>query len=228
MKQKIIFIALFATLGYLALQIPLTRLAGSKAAFTLYDCIAPLAGAFIGSIPGIVAVLSIQLVNLLVHGVQNADMGSVIRLFPMLFAIAYFAKRNIFNILIPALAIVVFLAHPIGRTVWYFSLFWLLPIVAYFLRDRFLLARALGATFTAHAVGGALWIWTFALPAPAWTALIPLVIKERLLFTLGIAGSFIVLNSLVCWVDRRNLFPVNFHFEPNHLLRPLHAYAQKK
>ncbi len=228
MKQKIIFISLFTVLGYLALQIPLTHLAGSKAAFTLYDCVAPLAGAFIGTLPGIIAVLSIQLLNLLAHGTQNMDMGSIIRLFPMLFAVAYFARKSVLNIVIPLIAIVIFLFHPIGRTVWYFPLFWLIPVVAYFLRDRFLLARALGATFTAHAVGGALWIWTFALPAAAWNSLIPIVIKERLLFTLGIGGSFIVLNNLICWIDTKNLFSIRLTFENKYLVPQLHIYAEKK
>lgn len=228
MKQKILFIFVFTLLGYITLQIPLTQLAGSKAAFTLYDCIAPLAAAFIGIVPGIIAVLLIQVLNFLWHGAQIQDMGTIIRFFPILFAVAYFARKSMFNIIIPVLAIVAFLAHPIGREAWYFSLFWLIPIVAYFLRDRFLLARALGATFTAHAVGGAFWIWTFALPAAAWTALIPLVIKERLLFTLGIAGSFLILNNLVYWIDSKNLFPVRLAFESNYLIRSLHAHATKK
>lgn len=228
MKQKILFICIFILLGYIALQIPLTQLAGSKTAFTLYDCIAPLAGAFIGTLPGIIAVLSIQLLNFLWHGMQIQDSGTIIRFFPVLFAVAYFSRKNILNVIIPVLAIVAFLAHPTGRTVWYFPLFWLIPIAAYFFRDRFLIARAAGATFTAHAVGGALWIWIFALPASAWTALIPLVIKERLLFTLGIAGSFIVLNNLICWMDTKNFFPVRLAFEPNYLVRSLHAHATKK
>lgn len=228
MKQKVLFICVFTLLGYGALQIPLTHLAGSKTTFTLYDCIAPLAGAFIGTLPGIIAVFLIQLLNLFVHGAYIHDIGVILRFFPMLFAVAYFAKKNVWNIFIPIIAISVFLAHPIGRTVWYFSLFWLIPIGAYFFRERFLLARALGATFSAHAVGGALWIWAFALPASAWTALIPLVIKERLLFTLGIAGSFVVLNNLICWMDTKNFFPVRLAFEPNYLIRSFHVHAQKK
>src|SRR3989338_7483873 len=163
-KRTVLFIAIFAVVGFAALQIPVTQLAGSGAKFTVFDAFAPLAGAFIGSIPGVVAVLLMQFFNFLFHGAQIQDAGTIIRFFPMLFAVLYFARKGKLNIIIPAIAIVAFLSHQIGRTVWYFSLFWTIPIVTYFFRDRFLFARSLGSTFTAHAVGGALWIWTFSLP----------------------------------------------------------------
>ena len=162
-KKNLLFIAVFAILGFVALQIPVTQIAGSKAKFTVYDAFAPVAGSFIGSIPGVIAVFLMQFFNFLTNGAQIEDAGTIIRFFPMLFAVLYFAKKRKINLIVPVLAIAAFVAHPVGQTVWYFSLFWLIPIAMHFLRDRFLVARALGATFTAHAVGGALWIWTFSL-----------------------------------------------------------------
>jgi len=218
--------AIFAILGFIVLQIPAAELMGSKVKFTVYDAFAPVAGSFIGSIPGVIAVFLMQLFNFLIHGAQIEDAGTIIRFFPMLFAVLYFSKKRKANLIVPLLAFTAFIAHPIGRTVWYFSLFWLVPIAAHFFRDRFLLARALGATFTAHAVGGALWIWVFALPAPVWDSLIPIVIAERLLFALGISGSFILVNNLLgFWEKKRFLYP-GFSIDQKYLAPALRGDTQ--
>jgi len=216
-KKNVLFISIFVILGFIALQIPVAQLAGSKVKFTIYDALAPVAGSFIGSIPGAIAVFLMQFFNFLVHGAQIEDAGTVIRFFPMLFAVLYFSKKGMVNLIIPALAIVAFIAHPIGRTVWYFPLFWLIPIIAHFFRDRFLLARALGATFTAHAVGGALWIWVFALPAPVWISLIPIVALERSLFALGICVSFVLVNNLLAFLEKKHILNLGFVIEPKYL-----------
>lgn len=225
-KKNLFFIAIFAIVGFIALQVPVAQLEGSKVKFTVYDAFAPIAGSFIGSIPGVIAVFLMQFFNFFVHGAQIEDAGTIIRFFPMLFAVLYFAKIGRLNLIIPAGAIVAFVAHPIGREVWYFSLFWTIPIVAYFLRDRFLLARALGATFTAHAVGGALWIWTFSLPASVWNSLIPVVAVERLVFALGITGSFVLVNNLLGLLEKKHLFNLGFQIDQKYLvpmLRDHHA-----
>ncbi len=217
-KKKLIFIAIFAMVGFIALQIPATQLAGSKVKFTAYDAFAPVVGSFIGSMPGVIAVFLMQLFNFFVHDAHIEDVGTIIRFFPMLFAVLYFARKDKLNFIIPIAAIVVFLAHPIGRQVWYFSLFWIIPIITYFIRDRFLFARALGATFTAHAVGGALWIWTFSLPVVVWNSLIPVVVMERFLFALGITGSFVIVNNLLCLLEKQNIFNLGFQIDRRYLI----------
>lgn len=227
-KRNLLFIAIFAFVGFVALQVPVAQLEGSKAKFTVYDVFAPVAGSFIGSIPGAMAVFLMQFSNFLIHGAHIEDIGTIIRFFPMLFAVLYFAKKGKFNIIIPLIAIVVFIAHPIGREVWYFTLFWTIPIIAYFWRDRFLFARALGSTFTAHAVGGALWIWAFALPTAVWNGLIPVVAAERLLFALGICGSFVVVNNLLCLLEKKRLLRLGFYIDQKYLVPTLrNAYVAK-
>lgn len=218
-KRNLYFILIFTIIGFLALQVPVTQLAGSKAKFTLFDVFAPITGSFIGAIPGVGAVLLMQLANFLLHGTHVQDIGTIIRFFPMLFAVMYFAKKGRFNILIPLIAIIAFNLHPIGRSVWYFSLFWTIPIVCYFLRDRFLLARALGSTFTAHAVGGALWIWAFSLPASVWNSLIPVVIAERFLFALGIAGSYVLVNNLLYLLEKKHILNLGFLVDERYVFR---------
>ncbi len=220
-KKNVLFILIFAVVGFFALQIPITQLEGSKAKFMVYDAFAPVAGAFIGSLPGVAAVFLTQFVNFLAHGAVIEDAGTIIRFLPMLFAVFYFARKGKLNLIIPIIAIIAFVAHPIGREVWYFTLFWIIPIVAHFLRDKFLLARALGATFTAHAVGGALWIWVFALPAPVWISLIPIVALERSLFALGICISFVLVNNLLAFLGKKRILNLGFMIEPKYLLGAL-------
>ncbi|MEK9182917.1 MAG: hypothetical protein AAB849_00195 [Patescibacteria group bacterium] len=227
-KRNVLFIVIFTVAGFIALQIPVAQVVGSKVKFTVYDAFAPIAGAFIGSLPGVIAVFLMQFFNFLTHGAKIVDAGTIIRFFPTLFAALYFAKKGKLNLIIPILAIAAFIIHPIGRTVWYFTLYWTIPIVAYFFRDRFLLARALGSTFTAHAVGGSLWIWTFSLPAPVWISLIPVVAMERLLFALGIAGTFLLVNNLLGLAEKKRLINLGFHVNQKYLIHSLRDYGEAR
>lgn len=225
-RRKILFTALFATIGFAALQIPVAHLAGSKATFTAFDAFAPITGSFIGTIPGVIAVALMELANFILRGSAGTDVGTIIRFFPMLFGVAVFAKKTRFNLVIPLLAIAIFLAHPIGRTVWYFALFWTIPLVAHILRDRLLLARALGATFTAHAVGGALWIWAFSLPASVWQTLIPVVAIERLIFALGLCASYCLVTNLIAAIEALTNKRFGLSLTSTHLIPALRGYGE--
>lgn len=221
MKKQLFFIGLFVLVGLAVLQIPVAQLEGSRAKFTVYDAFAPIAGAFIGTLPGVIAVFTVNFLNFLTQGAVVQDIGTIIRFFPILFAVLYFAKKARLNLIVPILAIALFLAHPIGREIWYFTLFWTIPILAYFFYDKFLFARALGATFSAHAVGGALWIWAFALPSPVWQGLIPVVIVERLLFAAGIAVSFLAVNNLLAFLEKCLNLKLGFLIQQQYLLPQL-------
>ena len=215
-KKQLWFIAIFTLLGFAFLQIPLTHIIGSKASFTLFDCFAPLAGGFLGCFAGAISVILMQLFNFFVHGAKVVDAGTIIKFFPMIFAALYFSKRSILNIIIPALAMIIFITNPIGHTVWYYSLYWLIPIVCYFFQEQFLLARSLGATFTAHAVGGALWVTFLPLPKLVWLSLIPIVAIERLTFAVGITVSYLAINNLLNYINAKNIItyqlPVNTQY----------------
>lgn len=210
-EKTLLFLAIFTLVGYTALQIPFTNLAGSNVSFTLFDFFGPIAGAFLGPWLGIISVLSVQLANIALHQIPLTK-GVIIRLFPTLFAVYYFAILSKKNgkgqviLAVPLFAIAAFLLHPVGRTVPYYTLFWLIPLLAY-LRKDLLLVRSLGATFTAHAVGGAAWIWAFNLPASVWQKLIPIVIQERILFALGIAASFLVVQRVLSFLIARKFLP---------------------
>jgi hypothetical protein len=203
-----ISIVVFAVIGFILMQIPVNKLEGSSATFTMFDAFAPIAGAILGSIPGLVAVLVMQIANMLVHHSAAADIGTFIRLLPMLGAVLYFAKPSSkWLLLIPVLAILSFNLNPVGRSVWYYSLFWLIPIVAHFFASRNLFMRSLGATFIAHAIGGGIWIWTFHLPKAVWVALIPIIVAERMLFALGITLLYVAVSALIPFLVRKRILP---------------------
>ncbi len=206
MKQKkLVFILIFTVVGFIFLQIPVNKLAGSDVSFTLFDLFAPIAGGFLGPVIGIISVFLMTLGNFFYSGAEFTA-GPLIRLFPTLFAVYYFAKKDRSNIVIPALAMLIFWAHPEGRAAWFYALFWLIPIAAYFRKDN-LFIRSLGSTFSAHAVGGALWIWVFGLPASVWISLIPVVAAERLLFAAGISLSYVALTNLLAYLEDKNILP---------------------
>ncbi len=207
----------FILLGLAALQIPLTHLTGSKASFTVFDAFGPTAGGFIETFPAAIAVFLMQLFNFLLHGAHVQDMGTFIRFIPMVFATIYFSKKSRFNFIVPILAIMMFVLNPIGRTVWYFSLFWLIPIICYFWQEKSLFIQSLGATFTAHAVGGVLWIYFFHLPKTAWIALIPVVALERLVFALGITLTYLIFNNALNFINKKNILPFRLPANPQHV-----------
>ncbi|PIT87635.1 MAG: hypothetical protein COU31_01625 [Candidatus Magasanikbacteria bacterium CG10_big_fil_rev_8_21_14_0_10_40_10] len=201
-NKKKLFIIAFCLLGFLAMQIKFTKIIGSDVNFSLFDFYGPIVSAFIGSIWGMIAVMAMQLINWAWHGFA-VDAGAIIRFFPMLLAVLYFAKKSKLILAVPIIAMIAFWIHPQGRGAWYYALYWLIPLVMYFWRDKTVLARALGATFTAHCVGSVLWLWIFNLKTAVWISLIPVVWKERGLMAVGITLTFIAFNYLLSLVDRK-------------------------
>ncbi len=213
-KKSFYFVTLFAVIGLIALQIPIFKMHGAKAAFTLYDFLSPISGSFIGTIPGMLAVFSVQILNVMLFKSGVWDTASIVRLFPVLFGVWYFSKKDSrVGIIVPLLAMLVFNLHPQGRAAWMYSLYNLIPIVCYALRDRFLFARSLGATFTQHGVGGALWVWTFNMPAAVWISLIPQVAMERLAMAIGIMIAYRVFVNVLYALEKRKILSLPFSLE---------------
>src|SRR5205823_2811752 len=91
--SKVGIAAAFIVLGLIALQFPINALKGAKVSFTLFDLLAPISGAFLGTPLGIISVLATQVINIIFHGTA-IDKGVVIRLLPTLFGVWVFAKRD--------------------------------------------------------------------------------------------------------------------------------------
>ncbi len=200
--KKLVFLTAFVATGFTLMQIPFTQIIGSSLKFSLFDFYGPIAGAFVGSIWGLITVGVMQFANWAWHGFA-LDASTLIRLLPVLFSVLYFARKSRWLTLVPATAMIAFWLHPEGRQAWYYALYWLIPVIAYFWHEKSLLLRALGTTFTAHAVGSTLFLYVLNLPASVWTGLIPVVWKERIIMAFGITVTYIAFNYLLSFLERK-------------------------
>ena len=146
-----------------------------------------------------------KLINAIITG-ASLSIIDIIKLTPMMFAAYYFWKNGArkledkITIMVPALAMIAFWLHPIGAQAWYYALYWTVPVIVKFLPDRLFL-RSLGATFTAHAVGSVLFLYTIPTAPALWIGLIPIVAIERMLFALGISASYVLFTNVLNAVD---------------------------
>lgn len=202
-----IFLVIFTALVFVGDNIKVFKLVNSKDQyFTLFQFFGPIAGSFLGPVVGVLAVLIAEVANFFVAG-KSWELLTILRLLPMLFAAYYFGtigkkglRSKIVQTVVPALAIVLFILHPVGRHAWFFALYWTIPIIIVMLDRKYsdrVFLRSLGATFTAHSIGGIIWIYLQNTTPEFWIGLIPIVAYERLLFATGISLSFIGMNILL-------------------------------
>jgi len=206
-RKGIIFLLIFSALVFVGDRINFARLVGAENQFfTLFQFFGPVAGAFLGPVVGVLSVLIAEVSSYLVLD-KAFTFINILRLLPMLFAAWYFGtRRDRLSLFVPIAAIILFISHPVGRQVWYFSLFWTIPIIVKLLPKKYsekAFLRSLGSTFTAHAVGGAFWNYIVPMTPAAWIALIPIVIFERLVFASGITVSYIGINTLLDRLDNK-------------------------
>lgn len=224
-KKRIIFLLLFAAMVFAGGKINFSALVGAENQFfTMFQFFGPIAGSFLGPIFGSVSVLIAEIADYFISG-KAFSLINIVRLTPMLFAAYYFGtKRKSISVIVPLLAIAAFVLHPVGRTVWFFSLYWTIPIIVKMLPKKYsqnVLLKSLGATFTAHSVGGAAWIWAVPMTAGQWTALMPVVAYERLLFAAGIAGSYVIVNTVLDKITEKLKWKIPadvLHIDKNYIL----------
>jgi hypothetical protein len=205
-RRGMIFLALFTILTLIGIQIDVFSIMGEEGkAFTLFEFFGPMAGGFLG-IGGLVVVGLAKLINFAMGGSEFSLIG-LAKLTPMMFAAYYFWKKGIrgmndkLGIIVPVIAMLAFWLHPVGSQVWFYPLYWLIPIAAKFLPENLLL-RSFGATFTAHAVGSVLFLYTIPTAPALWMMLIPIVAIERSLFALGISASYVVFTNILDSMDK--------------------------
>lgn len=194
-KQKLFFIILFTILSLLAFQVSISKIIGSGQSFTLFELIAPIGGMFLGPIFGGLSAFFVRLANVILFK-QSLDLLTIIRFLPAILAAVYFGLKTKKTALIFPICIALFLLNPIGRQAWLYSMLWLIPFVASFFKNKLIL-NSLGATFTAHAVGSTIFLYAFGLTPAIWLGLIPVVFIERGIFTIGIWGSYLVMNTVL-------------------------------
>ncbi len=170
---------------------------GSYAAFfSACNSVVPLSGAFLG-LGGSTMVFILSILIRMVLDGGLFPLSYLVHFIPGLCASYYWASRSIgIRLLLPIACMILFLIHPIGNAVWIYAMYWLIPIVLYFVNTKNIFAQALGSTFTAHAVGSVMWLYMMPMSIAFWYALIPVVLIERLLFALGM----VVLHKIISWV----------------------------
>jgi len=193
------FVLLFSAAALFASGINFSQALGApNQTFTLFQFMGPIAGGFLGAGAGVLSVLLAQAISFVLMG-KEIELINVLRLLPMLFAALYFAKYSkgkLTQAIVPLACMALFIAHPIGQQAWVYSLYWLIPVIVLVLPENLFL-RSLGSTFTAHAIGGIIWLYFIPTNPAFWMALIPIVAFERTLFALGITGSYYAFNTVL-------------------------------
>jgi len=218
MKRKILFSIFFIVLGLLAFQISVNKIVGSGQNFTLFEFLGPIGGMFLGPVFGAVSAFLVRALNVIIFH-QKLDLLTIIRFLPAMLAAAYFGLKTKKTAIVFPICIALFLLNPIGRQAWAYSLIWLIPFATTFFKNKLIL-NSLGATFTAHAVGSVIFLYTFNLAPSAWIALIPVVFIERGLFTVGIWVSCLAFNTVLDKVTNfKFALPFKYLVKQEYLLK---------
>lgn len=101
---------------------------------------------------------------------------------PTLCAGLYFERSLwLVRVVLPLTCMALFMAHPVGYAAAWYSMYWIIPVAIAFMRPRYFFVEALGSTFTAHAVGSVISLYTVQHTAQYWLILIPVVPFERII-----------------------------------------------
>jgi hypothetical protein len=111
---------------------------------------------------------------------------------PHLLAGQYLRSQTLwFKIGLPAICMLLFWFNPVGLAAAWYATFWFIPMVIAYFAPRGLFWQALGATFTAHAVGSVIWLYFAAPMLPAqWLSLMTIVPVERICLAAGMVAVY--------------------------------------
>ncbi len=112
-----------------------------------------------------------------------------------------------FRVVLPFVAIITFVMHPVGQQAFIYSFYWLIPISLYFLQKfnihNSMFTQALTTTFIAHVVGSVIWLYFIPMTSVQWISLIPIVAIERLVFAFGISLFYFVSKNIIYNFNRK-------------------------
>lgn len=154
--------------------------------------LAPLVGAF----GGVFASSIVLLIRMALHFLlfKKLSLSFLAFCVPGFVGSLYWSTRSsIIRVFVPLVCMGLFIAHPVGGQAFIYSLYWLIPVAVYFFGRNTIFMQALGSTFTAHAVGSVIWLYTVPMTATMWLGLIPFVAVERLLFALCMVVAYRVI-----------------------------------
>lgn len=93
--------------------------------------------------------------------------------------------------------IVLFVLHPVGNGAFLYALPWLVPLFNVLITHRSIFIHALATTYSAHAVGSVIWLYSVGPDTPeAWLALIPVACMERILFACGMTAIIVTVPAV--------------------------------
>ena len=211
-KQKLVakgfFAILFAALFMVLTKVKLTPILGTQMKFSASVFFGPTIASLIGITPGTLSIILAHAFGLIVGFYKIKNITSYFTFLPIILAGIYFAKmfKGDRKMIIPsAIAILLFLLHPIGREVWFYSLFWTIPIfISLFKKKTDVLLRlkffrvyayALGSAYVDHAVGSIIYLYYLNIPAKFWVQAIPLTLIERFIIAGGITFSYFAVKT---------------------------------
>lgn len=175
---------------FLAQYIPVCFIWGSlNSWFGLSNIIAPVAACYQGFGVLLMFLFSSKTMTL------SSLVCSCLHRLPLLASSYVYARCS--SLIIPIISIICFVAfvvHPVGSTVWWYGLYWFIPIILWYLPSN-KMSNALIATFIAHAIGSVIWLYTKNIPSEIWAGLVPVVAVERLTMAAGI----VLFDLLYVW-----------------------------
>lgn len=215
---KVFFMILFATLFIILTKVKLTPIFGTDTAFSASVFFGPSLGGLLGIGFGSFSIIIGHVIGLLIGFYKIKSLLSMLVFVPILFGGIYFArmfKGDKRLVLVPGACMAMFLLHPIGRDVWFYSLYWLIPILiarfreriegffeAYISLDRLryvarIYSYGFGTAMVDHSVGSVIYLYLLNIPAHFWIMAIPFTIVERIIIGGGIAFSYIAVKKVM-------------------------------
>jgi hypothetical protein len=215
LTPKALFAVLFMALFIVFSKVKLTPIFGLDTQFTASVMFGPVISGFLGIGFGSGAIVLSQLLGVITGIYKIKSITSWLTFTPIIFAGIYFSKMLKGSkklILIPLLSIFLFLIHPIGREVWYYSFFWIIPIFIVTLKPKLdkliknnlaqVYAYSIGSAFTDHSVGSILYLYSMNIPAEFWIQAIPFTLVERAVIAAGITASFFSIKIIISIFQR--------------------------
>lgn len=222
LTPKVLFTVFFIALFMVLTKVKFWPIFGTESSFSFGAIFGPVIPRFLNVYWGASAIMLARVLGFAVGYYKMGDIGNMAKFLmswltfvPIIAAGTYFAKmfkgdRRL--IIIPAFSILAFLLHPIGREVWYYSLFWTIPILIAFLKTRIdsivrnyiaqVYIYSLGSSFTDHAIGSIIYLYLINIPPEAWVQAIPFTPVERAVFAAGIAFFYFAIKVSLIIMQR--------------------------
>jgi len=217
LKLSFLFFSAFLFLGLTKIKI--WSILGTKSKFSLSVFFGPTLAKIFGIKFGIGIIILTHLIGLAAGLYKINALKDIFVFFPIIFAGIYFSKifKNEKKLLfIPLICIFLFLWHPIGREVWFYSGFWLIPIFISLFKEKLdkilrfpifkIYGYSLGAAFTDHAIGSVMYLYLLNIPSHFWISAIPLTIIERLTIAGGIEICYLFEKAIIEILEKTPIF----------------------